>query len=300
MADVPDGVDPREWHYGEFYGHRDAPGPCLLVWGNCQAEALRVLLDPVAGDRWSTVRIPPVHELTEADLPHLDRVLDRTTALIAQPVREDYRELPLGTGQVAERTAGARTVRIPNLFWAALHPFQVLVRGAAGDPPGVPYHDLRVLTGAPLDHRPPAGAARTIAAESREELKHRQQRDDTLQADDLFAAADTAATNVINHPGNAVLLGLAGRIAEELELSGTVADPGRELLGGLRAPIPDWVVEELRLSGEPRSGWVVDGREVAESELAETQHAWYAEHPELVEAGRQRHARTIAALGLPG
>lgn len=299
MSDVPDGVDPREWHYGEFYGHKDVPGPALLVWGNCQAEALRVLLDPLANQQWTTVRIPPVHELTSDDLPHLERTLAKTTALIAQPVRDDYRDMPLGTGQIAERTDNARLVRIPALFWAPLHPFQVLVRGEAGDPPGVPYHDLRVLTGVPLDHRPPAGAVREIADESRAELRRRQQKEETLPADDLLADADTAATNVINHPGNPVLIGLAGRIAEELGLSGTVADPGRELLGGLLAPIPDWVVDELSLSGEARTGWTIEGRRVGEEELAETQRAWYAEHPEMIEAGLQRHAKTLATLGLP-
>ncbi|WP_144009155.1 WcbI family polysaccharide biosynthesis putative acetyltransferase [Enemella evansiae] len=299
MTDMPDGVDPREWHYGEFYGHRETSGPCLMVWGNCQAEALRVLLDPLVGDQWSTVRIPAVHELTEDDLPHLERTLAKTTALIAQPVRDDYRDLPLGSAQVAERTNDARVVRIPALFWAPLHPFQVLVRGEAGDPPGVPYHDLRVLTGVPLDHRPPAGAVRTIADESREELKRRQDKDETLLADDLLTEADTAATNVINHPGNPVLIGLAGRIAEELGLSGSVADPGRELLGGLLAPIPDWVVDELSLNGEARTGWTIDGRQVSEEELAETQRAWYADHPEMIEAGLKRHAQTLTTLGLP-
>lgn len=300
MTEVPDGVDPREWHYGEFYGHREVDGPALMVWGNCQAEALRVLLDPLVGDRWTTVRIPPVHELTEDDLPHLDRALEQTTALVAQPVRENYRELPLGTAEVAARTRSAQVVRIPALFWAPLHPFQVLVRGEAGDPPGVPYHDLRVLTGAPLDHRPPTGAVRAIAEESREELRSRQVRDETLPADDLLAEAGTAATNVINHPGNPVLIGLAGRIAEELGADGSVADPGRELLGSLFAPIPAWVVDELGLDGEPRTGWVIEGRGVEEEELAETQRAWYAEHPEIVEAGLKRHEKAIATLGLTG
>lgn len=300
MGEVPPGIDPREWHYGEFYRHRDAPGPCLLVWGNCQAEALRVLLEPLTDQQWTAIRIPPVHELTESDLPHLARVLEQTTVLIAQPVRENYRDLPLGTAQIAERALSARLIRIPALFWAPLHPFQVLVRGSAGDPPGVPYHDLRVLTGAPLDHRPPAGAVRTIADDSRAELRHRQQREETLPADDLFAAAGTAATNVINHPGNPVLIGLAGRIAEEMGLSGTLPDPGRELLGGLRAPIPEWVVEELGLPGPARAHWLIDGRRVEEAELAETQRAWYAEHPEMVEAGLHRHAETLATLGLSG
>jgi len=44
----------RREHYGEFYGLRPLPDdgrPLLLVHGNCQAEALRVLLEIADGER---------------------------------------------------------------------------------------------------------------------------------------------------------------------------------------------------------------------------------------------------------
>ena len=46
---------------------------------------------------YRTVRIPPVHELERGDLTHLDALLAVTDVLVTQPVRADYRDLPLGT-----------------------------------------------------------------------------------------------------------------------------------------------------------------------------------------------------------
>ena len=117
-------------------------------------------------------------EILEAALEEFkkNQVQDAYSVRCAPQVAGGFRDTLTHTAQVAERTRSAQVVRIPALFWAPLHPFQVLVRGEAGDPPGVPYHDLRVLTGAPLDHRPPAGAVRAIAQESREELRRRQER----------------------------------------------------------------------------------------------------------------------------
>src|SRR5690606_21457066 len=92
-----------------------------------------------------SVRVPPVFELTAQDLPHLHRLLSRTAVLVAQPVRADYRGMPLGTGQLATHLpAGAETVRIPVLYDASLFPWMVTVRHPERpeeDPPVVPYHD---------------------------------------------------------------------------------------------------------------------------------------------------------------
>ena len=67
--------------------------------GNCQAEALRQALGGLADPPFRTVRVPPVHELEVGDLPHLEALLRQAAVLISQPIRADYRELPIGTDQ---------------------------------------------------------------------------------------------------------------------------------------------------------------------------------------------------------
>src|SRR5690242_3664684 len=110
--------DPRTRHFGVFHGlaEPDGDGPVVLVTGNCQAESLRLMLQ---GEDLRTVRLPPVHELTATDLPHLDRWLARTALLITQPIRADYHGLPLGSAQLAARLGpGARTLRVPVIRFA--------------------------------------------------------------------------------------------------------------------------------------------------------------------------------------
>jgi len=149
VSAVAAGPDGRTRHYGAFYGvtpteHGD-DRPVLVVHGNCQVESLRVVIEASeAGYR--CVRVPPVHELVAADLVHLHRLLGRCAVLVSQPVRADYRGLPLGTAQLALAAAHARLVVVPIVRDARLHPLQALVRvPGAGEPPVVPYHDVRTL-----------------------------------------------------------------------------------------------------------------------------------------------------------
>lgn len=107
-----------------FYGLEAPPaGSLALVWGNCQAESVRVLLSTAEGLPCTPVRIPPVHEVTVDDLPHLRALLGRTTLLASQPVRGGFRGLPLGTDELATALPrGARVVRWPVIRHPALHP----------------------------------------------------------------------------------------------------------------------------------------------------------------------------------
>src|ERR1700712_1681044 len=98
-------TSPRARHFGDFYGLRSAreedSRPLWLVVGNCQAEALRLVLDGVHDRPSSTVRIPPVHELGHSDLGPLRDLLKRASALLCQPIRAGYRDLPVGTAELA-------------------------------------------------------------------------------------------------------------------------------------------------------------------------------------------------------
>lgn len=122
----------------------------MLVVGNCQAEATRLLLASSGAVR--SFRVPPVHEWTAEDLARAQELLRRTDVLVTQPVRDDYRGLACGTGQLAQwLPATGRTVVYPVLRFDGLMPYQAIVRSPSDpslNPPLVPYHDLRVLAAA--------------------------------------------------------------------------------------------------------------------------------------------------------
>ena len=261
-----------------------------------------MLLAPAPEPRF--VRMPPVHELTAADLPHLHGLLARCTMLVSQPVRDGYRDLPLGTAELAAHLPrGARLLRWPVIRYYGLHPYSAIVRhpsDMARVPPVVPYHDLRTLAaaaGRPPADGPGADAVRAVARLSVDELARRERGTD-VGVSDLLCGLRAAAAHTLNHPGNPLLIALARRVQRALGLAVAAADPGRVLLGGIRAPLLPAVVAALELGVAPRAHWIVDGEPVGDDTVRAAQLAWYSTHPQWVAAGLDRHAERMELLGL--
>lgn len=297
----------RRRHYGIFYGLTEPPpGPLALVWGNCQAESVRVLLATSASSGFTPVRVPPVHEIGRADLPHLARLLTRTGLLAAQPVRDGYRGLPLGTDELAAGLPpGARTVRWPVIRHPALHPWSAIVRhpdDPAAVPEPVPYHDLRALAAAagrtPRADGPSDAALREVGRRGVAELARREARDTDVGIADVVSSFGADAAHTLNHPGNGPLRVLAHRIQRAAGEPPDAVDPGRTLLGGIRAPLTARVVAALGLDAVPRPHWQLGGRAVTEGAVHAAALRWYARHPAWVSAGLRRHADTLEILGL--
>lgn len=303
MSAAGDADAGRRAYYGELYGVAgpEDERPPLVVLGNCQAEALRILLD--ADDApYRGVRLPAVHELEADDLPFLRDLLGRSAYAVMQPVAKDYRGLPIGTEQLqALLPAHARVVRIPVLFYSGTLPWQALVRDprdGANDPPVVPYHDLRTLAQAATGgtRREIAGIAEH-AQTSAAELRAREEAHRTVRASDLLDPPSTGIFHTINHPGNGMLTALANRIRTELGLDGDIAAPDHILLSSIISPVEPSVAEALGI--EPRGPhWVVDGRQVAAQEVVEAQLAWYGDNHPVVEAGIARHGDRMRRMGL--
>ncbi len=291
----------RRRHYADLYEPVEHDGPLGIVLGNCQAESLRQAL---AGATVRFLRVPPVHELVAADLPHLERVLASAAIVVAQPVKDDYHGMPLGTRQLLEVAASARSILVPVIRYAGLYPWQAIIRAPhdpSADPPIVPYHDLRTLaaaTGAAPPAPPRPAAVRAIGEASLAELRRREQRHRTVQISDVLSSPSFALMRTINHPGNAVFERLAERVHTALGLDGEPRPLEREMLDRVHAPREAAVIDALGLDAEPRDHWLVDGAPVATDDVRAAQLAWYRAHPDAVEAGLARHADTMAELGL--
>ena len=308
----PVDADPRAHHYGVFYSLAEGPADDVaIVVGNCQAESLRQMLE---GPGLATIRIPAVHELTASDLPYLRYWLSRAAVLVSQPVRTDYHGMPLGTAQLAALLpAGGRVLRVPVIRVAGLYPTHAIVRPPSDTslvPPVVEYHDLRVLVEAAIRREggavPAAGVAarldtrtvHTIADESLDQLRRREAANETVVLSDLFERPSFDQMRTLNHPGNPVWSAAATRVRAALGLSEHVVDPGRPLLDRVHAPREAAVIEAFGLDASPTDHWVVDGAPVSVDEVRAAHLAWYAEHPDAVDAGLARHAGALATLGL--
>lgn len=307
MSDADQNDDGRRRHYSQFYGLGELPADGYgVVAGNCQAESLRIVLDG-GGARW--VRIPAIHELVATDIPYLQRLLGQASVLVSQPIRDNYHGLPIGTRNLVEALRpGTPTVIMPVIRFAGLYPTHVLIRPPADPgltPPTVAYHDLRTLAeaadrlnGQSTPLRPVSPEfIRSVGERSLGELRSREQRHGAIVVSDLFERPSFDQMRTINHPGNTVWLALAARVNAELGEPPTAADPGREILNNVHAPRSGAVVEAYGLDSLPESEWIVDGIRIADADVRDAHLRWYAQNPDVVEAGILRHLPTLKTMG---
>lgn len=305
-------VDGRTRHYGEFYGVTEAQmnddEQLLVVWGNCQAEALRIALSSSPDLPFRTIRVPPVHELESTDIAHVERLVRRAAVIVSQPVRARYRGLPIGGPDLAEMAPAATVVVWPVIRYGGLFPFQVIARHPAQPsavPAAVPYHDLRTVLAVRAgrtrfdewDVEVSADRFREAAQWSVAQLEVRERRHCDVGISDILLDVGADAAHTINHPGNRVLLTLGGRILEALGASAPVP-PSRDLLGNIRAPLERRVIDALGIQAPPRTSWDVDGAVLTEKEVHRSQMQWYAEHPEFIDAVLDRYGDLIEILGM--
>ena len=300
--------------------------PTLTVIGNCQAESLRKLL--MSTGHFESHRIPPVHELTTADMPWFGELLKRSDVVVAQPIRDDYRGLPVGTAQAfATAPPHAQQVVVPVLRFDGLMPYQAIIRDpddSSLNPPVVPYHDLRILVAAaassgesvaagasnvlgravtPADLRRNVTpvALRRAAAMSVQQIRNREKRHNTVVISNFLET--NPVWHTVNHPNNETLCVLARGVLRALGLpTESITAPDYEMLGELDAPIQPESVDALgvdptavagRESWKTRNGGVLDEEQIVREQLE-----FYRQRPRLVAHGLQRHADRIENLGL--
>ena len=274
----------------------------LVVVGNCQAESTRKLL--MSTGHFSGERIAPVHELEAPDMGWFLDLVARADVLVTQPIRDGYRGLPVGTGQLRTLLRrGARHVVVPVLRFDGLMPYQAIIRDPdepSLNPPVVPYHDLRTLclaAGAAPAPAPSRDALRRAAAMSVEQIRVRERAHGSVVVSDYLERSPVWHT--VNHPDNATLTAMAARVLQALGLPGEPVPPDYEMLGGLDAPVDPAAAAALGVDVAGRGEWrdrkagPIDAAEIAAAQLE-----FYRQRPALVAHGLARHAERIANLGL--
>lgn len=284
--------------------------PTLTVVGNCQAESTRKLLHSTG--LFNSQRITPVHELTEQDMGWFGELISRTDILVTQPIRDNYRGLPVGSSQLAAALpAGARTVFYPVMRFDALTPYQAIIRDPDDpslDPPIIPYHDLRIFAAAvrgedhPVTPQPAAGAYTDKLEETIAQMRTREQQ----VGEDIVPMSDYLATvpvwHTINHPDNATMVELARRILAHLGLDGDPTPPDYEMLGELDSMIDPHAAAALGATDRVpphREVWTRrDHGEIPFDEISAAHLEFYASRPGIIDAGLARHRERMEQFGL--
>lgn len=282
-----------------------------IVYGNCQAEPLRRILDAAPGFTYPTLALPPVHLMRADEADALRRLLPHIGLFIAQPVRDGYRELPLGSEQMGALVNG-RVIGIVQLFYRGLYPFQAYVRHRGYEAPRSEYDDLRFLYCAAKgfdarhaacwlrEYEPPRDVVAQVAAESRAELGRREQQFGlevraAARIDDPELHGQSFYT--INHPRLPLLRIVAEGICRTLGLPFELRIK-REPLSRILTPLEPAVCTALGLSQAPRPGWQLDGASYSTERLLALHLRRYAADASIVSAGIEQHGQEMVRLGL--
>lgn len=286
-------------------------GNTVVVWGNCQAEPIALLLrEPLARHDLAVVVVPAVFLVDEAGLDRVREVVSTSAVLISQPVRDEYRIPGCGTRQLADLLPpGGRLITFPVTFHVGAFPYMVNAHGGDGHrvpAPQTDYHDLRAIVAAEAGMdveralewwpQPSREAVHAIAADSTARL---QRREAPLDVTVSPLVDGPWALWTLDHPANRVLAGVADALLRQLGIDAAVDVPEREFLGARRAPVDDAVVAA---HGWPAAAatdrWHIDKRDVPNAEVIGAHLQLYRERPDVVVDSRERYAERLGVLGL--
>ena len=293
--------------------------PLAVVYGNCTAEPLRGLLaDSLAfSEAYRTEPIPAAQEIASHDtVARLRQTMAEAKLVIFQPVRNDYRGMPVGSDQITSAAPpDARRLTFPALFYDGIFPYQAYVRATDHSREEIPhlagYHDLRFVfcaaQGWSTDQaREWLRAFRGAPDGLRAWAWHAQQRLATYESgldirvtDRLFSAEmHHRSFFTVDHPTNGSLGELAARIHAALGLPYDAAPPAHPLVGRYQAPLDADVIAALDLPTSPGTGWMIMDRVHPCEQLLAEHLEHYARHPESVTAAVEEHDERMRVLGL--
>ena len=292
--------------------------PVALVYGNCQAEALRRILftHPAFAEQYSLLRVPAVHEITPRELALIQSRLPEVEVFISQEIKPGYRGMALGTEQLADLLPSNATVmRYPVAYFEGPFPFHVYVnRGnnpLAASAPITDYHDLRTLFAASQGW----DAATTLrrldelvldpnwvrdnAERSLKELSSRESAF-TAQLAPLIREHPTSSFKTINHPVNGLVVEVARQLLSYLghQDADRVLDSRQVYLDHMTAPLEPQIVRAL--GGEPSADthgeWVTSAGTFGRTEVVTAHLAAYAADSGLLADGLRKHAERLRTL----
>lgn len=282
--------------------------PTIIVWGNCQAEAIRLILGGTASvsRHFRVLRFPAAHLVTRAQLWPVRRLFRTSDVVIAQLIRDGYRDLPIGTRELSRGSRG-RVITFPVMFYRGLHPFLVYVHadGQLGTPAPLTegYHDARIIAaaGARMDAdvalrffeswAPSPAFLSDVASRSAAELARREAELDVAVSPVIAQLGETAFWT-LNHPSNAVLAEAAEQIMGHLGLEPKPAVPRAELL-------VDVVVPPARASVAGHAEvWRIGQRSVPFADVVMEHLRFYREHPRVLEVALAEHSALLETSGL--
>lgn len=294
--------------------------PTALVYGNCQAEALRRILvtHPAFTETFQVLRVPAVHEITPHELALIESRLPEVEVLISQEIKPGYRGLALGTEQLIDKLpSSARVLRYPVAYFEGTFPFHVYVnRGRepiSTSAPITDYHDLRTLYAAGQGWDVETTIRRMdelvldpnwIRDNAERSLRELTSRETQLNAQltSVIRRHPTSSFKTINHPVNGLITEVARQLLHGLGYQDAerVLTSRQIYLDHMTAPLEPQIVRAL--GGEPsaddRGLWTTSAGVFNRFEVVSAHLGFYAADPALLADGLRKHSERLRILGL--
>jgi hypothetical protein len=206
----------------------------LVIYGNCQAQALQFLLQEFCTDV-QVVPLQPVHLLNRNRSEDVHAIVATADYFLFQPVSSGYG--PLSTDVLRTcASATCRLVSFASLHFNGYYPRQIYLRANNGERVVGPigdYHDTLVIEGFLNDLRASQIVeqlenASWTAAQHRSAIdmyinhfRNREQNVTVQLTSYLEAHLDSQLQfYTFNHPANALLIEVARQALEQLDISG--------------------------------------------------------------------------------
>ena len=280
-----------------------------LIYGNCQVEPLREILEKNSNfaKSYRFLDLKPVHLLEASDVADLETKIAQTDVFIHQAVSDYYQGIEqFGTNYLRSRLAsGSKAIAIPGAYFTGYHPATINLKDGDGNKITEPcdYHDVNLLylfdkgktvtEAIELIQQEDFYQAEYILDNLATTLKELRRREAELD----FAISDFIEQNyrqqklfhTINHPGVVLLTYIANCILKLLEIPPNNQSPKSEALDFTAFPIYPSVAKALELEFTSQPQYSIKGETLSLVDAVTLFFDFYRENPELVKLNILQH-----------
>ena len=285
-----------------------------LIYGNCQVEPLRELLEKNSNftKSYQFIDLEPVHLLNESNIADLEAKIAQTDVFIHQVVSDYYQGIEqFGTNYLRSRLASkSKAIAIPGAYFTGYHPAAIELKDGDGNKITEPcdYHDVNLLylfdKGKTVketidliqqdDFYQPEYVLDNLAAT----LKELRRRETELE----ISISDFIEQNyqqqklfhTFNHPGVVLLSYLANCIVELLDIPINEGLQQSEVLYFTAFPIYPSVAKALKLEFTSQPQYSIRGETLSLKQAVTLFFDFYSENTELVKFNILQHQEKYA------
>ena len=276
----------------------------ITVFGNCQSPVISEFIG-LQCPQARMIPCPRVHLVPQDQPAQVFAAFEAADIVVHQPV--SHRFGPIGMDALKARFPDKTYISFPSIFFAGLSPQMVRIKGLAGRAESSGWHDLRV-THAYLAGLTPQDCVARLNADDGDYLPvfddamaRSLAYDAKVDVPVMDLVRDMMATgpmfHVANHPDNALLWRVAGRILDELGLARdeTAVMPQDEYLAARSTLVPDTLVRALGYDwSRPLPG--VSGTPQSLMDHVTEFYAFYDRAPQLGPIYKARIARLAPSV----